>query len=113
MAGFPPVLSRVQRPLNGRQTTRLGRRWQGSTGEAVQGRSGRRAGFGRVDDEGQPDVGRKGERFVVKREVTDQGMVERLGAGPVLADVVGGPADPEGLASGGELANEVAECAVA
>jgi hypothetical protein len=68
---------------------------------------GRGAGFGGVDDECQADVGGEAERFVVEGEGTDEEMVERLGAGPVLADVVGGPADPEGLASGGELADEV------
>ena len=39
-------------------------------------------------------------------------MVERLGAGAVLADLVSGPADPEGLAAGGELPDEFGEVAV-
>ena len=60
---------------------------------------GGRAGFGAVDEECQADVGSESEGFVAEGEVTDQGMVERLGAGPVLADVVGGPAGAEVIAS--------------
>ena len=59
-----------------------------------------------------PAVGGQVERFVAEGEVTDDRVVEPLGAGAVELDVVGGPADAELVAAGGELADEVGQAAV-
>ena len=52
------------------------------------------------------------EYFVGEGEVADDGVVVALVAGLVGADVVRGPAGAEGVALGGELADEVGEVAV-
>jgi hypothetical protein len=52
---------------------------------------------GGVDDEG--GVGDEGHGFEVKLEVADGGVVEFLGAGAVMADVVVGPPPPDDLAA--------------
>src|SRR5207237_2398551 len=59
-----------------------------------------------------PDVGDDGERLVAEGEVTGEWVVEPLGAGAVLADVVGGPAHSELVATHGELTDEVRQFAV-
>jgi hypothetical protein len=57
-------------------------------------------------------VGGEVERFVGEGEVADDRVVEPFGAGAVELDVVGGPADAELVAAGGELADEVGESAI-
>ena len=52
------------------------------------------------------------ERLEVKGEVTDERVVQALDSGAVVANIVGGPALPEGIASGRQLADEVLELPV-
>jgi hypothetical protein len=42
-------------------------------------------------------------------QVADDGVVEVLEPGAVQADVVGGPADAEGVAAGAQFADEVGQ----
>ena len=83
----------------------------GVAGEQLERVVGRAGGLGDVDEQVLALVGRR-ERLVGEVEVADHGVVESLGAGGVDADVVGGPAGPELLAAGGELADEVGQVAV-
>ncbi|MDX6261330.1 MAG: hypothetical protein QOH84_3018 [Kribbellaceae bacterium] len=73
---------------------------------------GWRAGFGRVDQEYQPWFGGDREFLVDECEFADDRVIEPLGAGSVGADVVVGPQATEGLAAGGQFADEVLEAAV-
>ena len=81
-------------------------------GEQAEPFGGGRAGFGGVDQEHEPGLGGDGELLVGEGELADDGVVEPLGAGAVGADVVVGPEPAEGLAPGGELADEVLQPAV-
>jgi hypothetical protein len=85
---------------------------RGPAGEEIQRLFGFRADLGGEDEHRQIRVGDERHPFVVQLEKPDKGVVEPLGAGVVVADVVSGPACAELIASGGELADEIAEVAV-
>ena len=75
--------------------SRLSASWDGEPGSALRARRS------------QARVGGEVEHLVGEGEVADDGVVEALGAGPVGADVVRGPAGAEVLAAGREFADEV------
>ena len=68
-----------------------------------------RTRFGAVDDDGLPRVGRDLQGVVLKVEVADQGMAERLDTAAIVLDVVRGPQLPEGLAAQGQLADQAGQ----
>jgi hypothetical protein len=53
----------------------------------------------------RPRIGGEVEAIVGEAEIADDGVMEVLDAGDVLADVVGGQASAELVALGGELAD--------
>ena len=55
----------------------------------------------------RPGSATRSKRSLAQAEVADDGVVEVLDAGEVLADVVLGPAGSELLVLGGEFADEV------
>src|SRR5690348_5056562 len=67
------------------------------------------AGGGVADDERQSVVGGQVHGLVVEGELSDDRVVQALGAGAVVAYLVLGPASAEGVAAGGELADEVGQ----
>ena len=73
---------------------------------------GRGGGFGGVEGEGQAGFGDHVDALVGELEVADDRVVELLAAGAVLADVVGAPPAAEGVAAGGQFADEVVQCLV-
>ena len=77
-------------------------------GDCVLGCAGLRA----VRGKGQAGVGGEFHDFVGKADVADDGVVKSFGAGPVQDHVVGGPPIAEGVAAGGQLADEVGQVAV-
>ena len=66
-----------------------------------------------VDEQREPRVGGKLDGLEVEVEGADDGVVEPLVAGPVEADVVGGPPGPEVLAARGKVADQLDELLVA
>jgi hypothetical protein len=77
------------------------------TGEQVQGVVRGRPGLGGVGEKALAGVGTQGKGLERQLEVSDYGMVEELDAVGVDPDVVGGPSDPELLAAGGQLPDQV------
>jgi len=71
-----------------------------------------RPGLGGVDEDPLAAVGGQIRRLVGKGQVADHWMMQLLGACAVELDVVGGPANPEFFAAGGELADEAGQAAV-
>jgi hypothetical protein len=61
---------------------------------------------------GAPWIGGDFQGVVVGGEVTRGRVVERLDAAAVVLDVVGGPADPEFFAAGGQFPDQVGQVAV-
>jgi hypothetical protein len=78
-------------------------------GEEVERVLGWGVGFGGVGEKCQSAVGREFHGLEGQVQVADDWVVELLGPGAVEADVVVGPAGAEGLAAGGQLADEVAQ----
>src|SRR6266496_3410732 len=78
-------------------------------GEELEGVLGSRIGLGPIHDEGQARVGRQRYRLEGQMEVADDRVVQVLGAGVVVADVVGRPARAELLAADGQFADQVRE----
>ena len=76
-------------------------------GQQVECIGVRAAGCGTAHDEVQALVGGEFHRLVGERHVPDERVVQALGAGPVPPDFVPGPALPEGVAAGGQLADQV------
>ena len=62
-----------------------------------------------VDEQGQAGVGGKLHGLEVEVEGADDGMVDAFAAGPVEADIVGGPPAAELLAASGQLADQLDE----
>src|SRR3954454_16026231 len=81
----------------------------GPVGEAAQRVSGGAVGVGGVDDDDLVEGRGDGEGFVAALELADERVAEPLGAGAVLADVVGRPAFPEVVAAHRQLADELGE----
>ena len=79
----------------------------GPGGEELQGVVGRGAWLGGVGRDPQAGVGGEVEGLERERELADDRVVEPLDAGAVEAHVVGGPPEPEVLAPGGQLTDEV------
>jgi hypothetical protein len=73
---------------------------------------GWRTRSGRVGQKEKSSVGGEVHCFVAEVEVADDGVVDDLDAGAVLADVVGCPQRAERFATGGEFADEVGKGAV-
>src|SRR6185437_3554447 len=67
----------------------------------------RAAGCGTAHDDVQALVGGEFHGLVGERQLPDERVVQALGAGPVPPDFVPGPALPEGVAAGGQLADQV------
>ena len=66
-----------------------------------------------VGEQGQAGMGGQLHGLEVEVEGADDRMVDALVAGPVEADVMGGPPGPEFTALGGQLANQLDELLVA
>ena len=81
----------------------------GQQREAIGGGGGCRRG---VDEQRESGVGGKLHGLEVEVEGADDGVAESLAAGPVEADVVGGPPGAEVLATGGKLADQLDELPV-
>ena len=81
-------------------------------GEQPESFGGGRAGLGGVDEQDEARLGGDGELLVGEGELTHDRVLEPLRAGAVGADVVRRPEAAEGLAAGGELADEVLQAAV-
>lgn len=77
--------------------------------EQPQALFGCRAGFGGVDGQGEAGLGSEFQALEGERELADNFMVEALGAGAVVADVVGAPAGAELLAAGGQFTDQVVQ----
>ena len=85
---------------------------RGPAGEKGHSVLGGAVGFGAVGGKGQPGVGREFHDLVGEAEVAYDWVMELFGAGSVQSHVVGGPPIAEGLAAGGQLADEVGQVAV-
>jgi hypothetical protein len=80
---------------------------RGPAAEEAERLPGLGVGFGCVDRDRQSGIGGEFHAVVREGEVTDDGVVEVLGAGVVDADAVDGPAGAELGALCGELADKV------
>src|SRR6266581_2155875 len=76
-------------------------------GQQAQGVLGGRPRFGGVGEEALGGVGSQRERLECQLKVPDDRVVDELHAGGVDPDVVGGPPDPELVAAGGQLPDQV------
>ncbi len=85
---------------------------RGPACEEVERLGGLRAGLGGVGEDGETAVSGQLQHLVGQAEVAHDRVVEVLGAGPVDAHVVRGPAGAELLAPSRELADEVRQIAV-
>jgi hypothetical protein len=65
-----------------------------------------------VDGEGEAGFGSHLQALVGEGDISDCLVVEVLGAGAVVADVVGAPAGAEVVVAGGEFADEVVQLLV-
>lgn len=70
--------------------------------------AGRAVGFGAVGDDHQPIAGQF-HGFAGEFEISDKGVVEAFGGGPVVLDVVTCPAGAELVASSRQFADKVGE----
>src|SRR6266571_6784138 len=70
-------------------------------------------GLGGVGEQALARFGGDREGLVGEIEVPDDGVVDELDAGGVDPDVVGGPSDPELVAAGGQLPDQVRKRPVA
>jgi hypothetical protein len=84
---------------------------RGEAAEQGERFGGPGARVGGVGEDRQVGVEDDIEAFVVELQVADLGVVETLDAADVEAEVVAGPELAEGLAAGGQLADEVGEVA--
>ena len=85
---------------------------RGPAGQQVERLGRAAAGLGAVDADVQPVVGRQLHDLVAELEIADDGVVQPLDAGLVVADVVRGPPGAELRAAGGQLPDEVRQAAV-
>ena len=91
----------------------VGRRGAGSpAGQQAQGILGGRPRLGGVGEQALTGIGGQRERLECQLKVPDDRVVEELHAGGVDPDVVGGPTDPELVAAGGQLSDQVRQSPV-
>jgi hypothetical protein len=81
-------------------------------GQEVQGVLGGRPRLGAVGEEALAGIGSQREGLKGQLQVPDDRVVEALDAGGVEPDVVGRPADPELLAAGRQLPDQVRQLPV-
>jgi hypothetical protein len=79
----------------------------GPAGQEVEGLLGAAARFGGEDRQPQSPVGCELHDLVAEFEVADDGMMQPLGAGLVVADVVRRPPRAKRVAAGRQLADEI------
>ena len=82
------------------------------TGQQVQRVLRGGSGLGGVGEEALARVGTQGEGLERQLDVTHDGVVEELDAGGVDPYVVGGPPDPELVAAGGQIPDQVGQLSV-
>jgi len=85
---------------------------RGPAGQQAQGVLGGRPRFGGVGEQALAGIGGQREGLKRQLQVPDDRVVEALGAAGVDPDVVGGPSDPELVAAGRQLPDQVRQLPV-